>query len=226
MDKNIKAIEKLWNETGSVLGSQTPNLIEIGEIIWNVKNTQTKDKATNEQVWKSFVSNVKTVLGFSEGVMKKFIDFAQDEFIKEHAEQLPPRYNTLYDLRASTLSKRCFDEKEVDNEKITQLWERMLNGNDFRITPNTTQAELKEFCEKVAEENGVVTTTQHELVEVKQIPVAELDEMNASDLVVRLSMVDEANVETIVKGIQRVVSVYNRKKGVAEAAKADIQKAA
>ena len=226
MDKNIKAIEKLWNETGSVLGSQTPNLIKIGAIIWKVKNTQTTDKDTNDKVWKTFVSNDKTVLGFSEGVMKKYIYFSQDEFIKGHAEQLPPRYNTLYDLRASTLSKRCFDEKEVDNDKIAQLWERMLNGNDFRITPNTTQAELKEFCEKVAEENGVVTTTQHELVEVKQIPVADIEEVNASDLVVRLSKVDEANVETIVKGIQKIVSVYNRKKGVTEASKANIQKAA
>ena len=225
MDKNIKAIEKLWNETGSVLGSQTPNLIKIGEIISRVKNTKSNNSDADKLAWRGFVVNTKAVLGFSETVMKKFSEFSQDEFIQDHATQLPPRYNTLYDLRASTLSKRCFGE-EVDNDKIAQLWERMLNGNDFRITPNTTQAELKEFCEKVAEENGVVTTTQHELVEVKQIPVADIEEVNASDLVVRLSKVDEANVETIVKGIQKIVSVYNRKKGVTEASKANIQKAA
>ena len=225
MDKNIKAIEKLWNDTGSVLGSQTPNLIKIGGIVKKVKNTKSPNADADKLAWRNFVVNVKSVLGFSEGVMKKFIDFSQDKFIREHATQLPPRYNTLYDLRASTLSKRCFG-KEVDNDKMAQLWERMLNGNDFRITPNTTQAELKEFCEKVAEENGVVTTTQHEQVEVTQIPVADKVEVNASDLVVRLSSVDSDNVKTIVKGIQRVVSVYNRKKGVTEAAKANIQKAA
>lgn len=234
----IERIRSIYNSTATSLGKQTQKLMEMAQEIYAEKVAC--DNMPKPTIWwNKFTSDLETQVGFGKKVATKFVEIYRDPNIREKVDsgRLPPRYNTLYDMKATIIASRALGQnlnaKDMkkwvqDNDQLIQsVWEAMMSGytwetksdpQSFKLTPHSTQAELNAFYEGFAVSNGYKEETSEgsdssdEAEETKETfaetPIETCEFMDGN-ILVRLPNIDSDKQAILIKGIERLVRSYS-----------------